>query len=111
MIDLTPKEQDTLTRLMAQGMSKGQALIKMGKAVRKEVKVEPVKKASKPKEVDPVKDWLMRFITVPLEGMVGNQEMPYEVSCVVRDGTKSIGLTIEGESYTLSLTTHRPTKK
>ena len=65
MIELTPKEQDTLTRLMAQGMSKGQALIKMGKAVRKEVKVEPVKKASKPKEVDPVKDWLMRFITVP----------------------------------------------
>ena len=90
MIELTPKEQDTLTRLMAQGMSKGQALIKMGKAVRKEVKVEPVKKASKPKEVDPVKDWLMRFITVPLEG---------------------IGLTIEGESYTLSLTKHRPTKK
>ena len=111
MIELTPKEQDTLTRLMAQGMSKGQALIKMGKAVRKEVKVEPVKKASKPKEVDPVKDWLMRFITVPFAGMVGNQARPSEVSCVVRDGTKSIGLTIEGESYTLSLTKHRPTKK
>lgn len=111
MIELNEKEQDTLKKLMAQGMSKGQALIKMGKAVRKEVKVEKVKKASKPKEIDPVKDWLMRFIAIPLEGAVDNKEMPYDVSCVMRDGTKAISLTIDGESYSLTLTKHRPIKK
>lgn len=107
MIELNEKEQKTLTRLMAQGLSKGEALIKMGKATRKVEDIKEVPKAKKERPVDPIKDWFMGCVGVVLNGMVNNAEMPHEVSCVLRDGTKKFDITINGESYTLALTKHK----
>lgn len=108
MIELNEKEKNTLTRLMAQGLSKGEALVKMGKATRRVEEVKPTKKVTtrKPREVDPVRAWLMGFIAVPLKGCTKGVT-PYTIEDLVSDGSKSIDFTVNGESYSLTLTKHK----
>ena len=110
-IELTPQDEKELAKLMRNGYSKGEALVRMGKATPVyEVVTKPVKRTPanrKPREVDPVKDWLIGFLTTALEGCVGNSELPQDVTCVLRDGTKKIDLSINGESYSLTLTKHK----
>lgn len=110
-IELTPQDEKELAKLMRNGYSKGEALVRMGKATPVyEVVTKPVKRTPanrKPREVDPVKDWLIGFLTTTLEGCVGNDAVKQDVTCVIRDGTKKIDLSINGESYSLTLTKHK----
>ena len=85
--NLTEDDCEKIAKMTRQGKSLGESLVALGKATRK--------------------DWLLRCVAIPLEGCVGNKDMTYDVSCVLRDGTKKIDLTINGESYSLTLTKHK----
>lgn len=107
--NLTEDDCEKIAKMTRQGKSLGESLVALGKATRKvvDVKADKKPKAQREIKIDPVKDWLLRFVAIPLEGCVGNKDMTYNVSCVLRDGTKKIDLTINGESYSLTLTKHK----
>ena len=102
-IELTPQDEKELAKLMRNGYSKGEALVRMGKATPVyEVVTKPVKRTPanrKPREVDPVKDWLNDFLSTALERRIKNSELPQDVTCVLRDGTKRNDLTSNGDTY------------
>ena len=104
-IELTEKEERELAKLRRSGLSKGEALIKMGKAVRVMVDVnaeaaktvKPTKKKERP--VDPDKSRLMDLLKGTLESdedvlvfYVTNREIEFKTS--------------DGE-YTMTLVKHK----
>lgn len=104
-IELTEKEEKELAKLRRSGLSKGEALIKMGKAVRVIVDVneeaaktvKPTKKKERP--VDPDKSRLMDLLKDTLESdkdvlvfYVTNREIEFKTS--------------DGE-YTMTLVKHK----
>ena len=107
--NLTEDDCEKIARMMKQGKSLGESLVALGKANRKIVDVKDDKKPKTKREVkiDPVKDWLLNFVAIPLKGCVGNKDMIYDVAWVSIDGTKKIDLTVNGESYSLTLTKHK----
>lgn len=109
---LTEDDCKKITRLMAQGKSLGESLVALGKATKKFMVVEdkPKPKAKREAKIDPVKDWLIGFVKTALDGCINNPAINEKVSCVLRDGTKKIDLTINGESYSLTLTKHKAKK-
>lgn len=107
--NLTEDDCDKIAKMTRQGKSLGESLVALGKATRKvvDVKADKKPKAQREIKIDPVKDWLIGFVKTALDGCVNNPNIHEKVSCVLRDGTKKIDLTINGESYSLTLTKHK----
>lgn len=109
---LTETQKKEVKKLMAKGMSMAQAYDKLGLAT-KVTKVDcatekPKKRATTPRErkIDPVKAWVINFISIPLKGCKKGV-VDYEITDIVTDGAKTIDFMIDGESYTLTLTKHK----
>lgn len=100
-IELNEKQKMELSRMMARGMSKGEALIKMGLAVKVEQKVEDLnlKPVKKGRPVDEDKVMLMGVLEEALKGVDG-----VSVSNVTgREATFTFG----GANFTMSLVRHK----
>lgn len=111
--ELDEKDCEKMERLMRQGKSLAESLVAIGKATRKveQIKEPPKTKGKREVKIDPVKDWLITTLTKELESYIGVESLKdIDITCVLRDGTKKIDMTINGESYSLTLTKKRAVK-